>query len=139
MPRVIAIDWGAKRVGLAITDELQLIASPLTTVDTNDIWTYLQTYFTKENVVKAVIGLPLQLNGLPSESQGRIEQFVKEFQNKFPDIQVVRIDERFTSKMASQSMVQSGMRKSQRQNKGNVDQIAATILLQDYLLRKAIS
>ena len=133
MPRVIAIDWGAKRVGLAITDELQLIASPLTTVDTKDIWTYLQTYFSKENVETVIIGEPKQMNGLPSESTEIIEKFITQFHTEFPNMKMERVDERFTSKMASFFISQSGKNKKQRQQKGLIDKVSATIILQNFL------
>jgi len=138
MPRILAIDYGIKRTGLAVTDELQIIASGLTTVPTETIFTFLTDYFTKENVNKVLVGEPKQMNGQPSESTPIIEKFVAEFKEKFPTIPVIRVDERFTSKIAFQTMIASGLSKKQRQNKGLVDEIAATILLQDFLTRKMI-
>lgn len=138
MPRILAIDYGIKRTGLAVTDELQIIASGLTTVPTETIFTFLTNYFTKENVNKVLVGEPKQMNGQPSESTPIIEKFVAEFKEKFPTISVIRVDERFTSKIAFQTMIASGLSKKQRQNKGLVDEIAATILLQDFLTRKMI-
>lgn len=138
MPRILAIDYGIKRTGLAVTDELQIIASGLTTVPTETIFTFLTDYFTKENVNKVLVGEPKQMNGQPSESTPIIEKFVAEFKEKFPTISVIRVDERFTSKIAFQTMIASGLSKKQRQNKGLVDEIAATILLQDFLTRKMI-
>jgi putative holliday junction resolvase len=138
MPRILSIDYGIKRTGLAVTDELQIIASGLTTVPSESIFTFLKDYFNKENVNKVLVGEPKQMNGLPSESTPIIEKFVAEFKEKFPTIPVVRVDERFTSKMAFQTMIDSGLSKKQRQNKSLVDEIAATILLQDYLTRKMI-
>ena len=138
MPRVLAIDYGFKRTGLAVTDELQIIASGLTTVPSDTIFTFLKDYFSKENVNKVLIGEPKQMNGEPSESTPIIEKFVAEFKEQFPMIPVVRVDERFTSKMAFQTMIDSGLSKKQRKNKSLVDEIAATILLQDYLTRKMI-
>jgi len=138
MPRILAIDYGIKRTGLAVTDELQIIASGLTTVPTEIIFTFLTDYFTKENVNKVLVGEPKQMNGQPSESTPIIEKFVAEFKEKFPTIPVIRVDERFTSKIAFQTMIASGLSKKQRQNKGLVDEIAATILLQDFLTRKMI-
>lgn len=138
MPRILSIDYGIKRTGLAVTDELQIIASGLTTVPSESIFTFLKDYFSKENVNKVLIGEPKQMNGLPSESTPIIDKFVAEFKEKFPTIPVVRVDERFTSKMAFQTMIDSGLSKKQRQNKSLVDEIAATILLQDYLTRKMI-
>ena len=138
MPRVLAIDYGFKRTGLAVTDELQIIASGLTTVPSETIFTFLKDYFSKENVNKVLIGEPKQMNGQPSESTPIIEKFVADFKEKFPTIPVIRVDERFTSKMAFQTMIDIGLSKKQRKNKSLVDEIAATILLQDYLTRKMI-
>lgn len=138
MPRILAIDYGIKRTGLAVTDELQIIASGLTTIPSENIITFLKDYFQKENVSKVLIGEPKQMNGTPSESTSIIEQFVNLFITTFPDKQVIRVDERFTSKMAMQTMIDSGLKKKQRQNKGLIDEIAATIMLQDFLTRKMI-
>ena len=136
MPRILAIDYGIKRTGLAVTDEFQIIASGLTTVPSETVISFLKGYFSKENVCKVLIGEPKQMNGQPSESTPIIEKFVKEFSEQFPEMKIERVDERFTSKMAFQTMIDSGLSKKQRQNKGLVDEIAATILLQDYLTRK---
>ena len=133
MPRILAIDYGMKRTGIAITDELQIIASGLTTIPSETAITFLKDYFSKENVAKVLIGEPKQMNGQPSESTPVIEKFVTDFKSNFPDMKIERVDERFTSKMAFQTMIDSGLSKKQRQNKGLVDEIAATILLQDYL------
>lgn len=138
MPRILAIDYGIKRTGIAVTDEMQIIASGLTTVPSETAIAFLKEYFSKENVVKVLIGEPKQMNGLASESTPIIERFVTDFQTAFPEMKVERVDERFTSKMAFQTMIDSGLKKKQRQNKALVDEIAATILLQDYLLRKMI-
>lgn len=138
MPRILAIDYGMKRTGIAVTDDLQIIASGLTTVPSETAITFLKDYFSRENVAKVLIGEPKQMNGTPSESTPIIEKFVSDFETAFPGIPVVRVDERFTSKMAFQTMIDSGLKKKQRQNKGLVDEIAATILLQDYLTRKMI-
>lgn len=138
MPRILSIDYGIKRTGLAVTDELQIIASGLTTIPSNDVIMFLKDYFSKENVSKVLIGEPKQMNGQPSESTSIIEKFVSNFKATFPDIHVERVDERFTSKMAFQTMIDSGLKKKQRQNKALVDEIAATIMLQDYLSRKMI-
>lgn len=138
MSRILALDYGFKRTGIAITDTLQIIASGLTTVETPKLFEFLQKYFSVENVQKVLVGEPKQMNGLPSESAPMIEKFVLEFQNKFPDILVIRVDERFTSKMAQKSMIENGMKKKQRQNKALLDEISATIMLQDYLTRKMI-
>jgi putative Holliday junction resolvase len=138
MSRILAIDYGLKRTGIAVTDELQIIASGLTTVSSEIAISFLKDYFSKENVSKVLIGEPKQMNGLASESTPIIEKFVSDFKTTFPEMQVVRVDERFTSKMAFQTMIDSGLSKKQRQNKSLVDEIAATILLQDYLTRKMI-
>ncbi len=138
MPRILAIDFGQKRTGIAVTDELQIIASGLTTIPSETAIAFLKDYFSKENVAKVLIGEPKQMNGQPSESAPIIEKFVAQFQKNFPDMKIERADERFTSKMAFQTMIDSGLNKKQRQNKALVDEIAATIMLQDYLTRKMI-
>ena len=136
MPRILAIDYGLKRTGIAVTDELQIIASGLTTIPSENALEFLKNYFSTENVAKVLIGEPKQMNGQPSESAEIIEKFISKFQNTFPEMELVRVDERFTSKMAFQTMIDSGLNKKQRQNKGLIDEIAATIMLQDYLTRK---
>lgn len=138
MPRILAIDYGQKRTGIAVTDELQIIASGLTTIPSETAITFLKDYFTKENVTTVLVGEPKQMNGEPSQSAEIIDKFVLNFKNNFPDMKLVRVDERFTSKMAFQTMIDSGLNKKQRQNKALIDEIAATILLQDYLTRKMI-
>lgn len=134
--RVLAIDYGHKRTGIAVTDELQLIASGLTTIDTSLLFSFLKDYFNKEKVEKVIIGEPKQMNNEPSQSAPLIEAFVEKFKAQFPDMEIERGDERFTSKMAFQTMIDSGLKKKQRQNKALIDEISATILLQDYLSRK---
>ncbi len=138
MPRIIAIDYGQKRTGIAVTDELEIIASGLTTVPTETIFDFLQSYFKKEKVYKVLIGEPKQMNGQPSESAKMINDFATKFEQLFPQVKVVRVDERFTSKMALQTMIDSGLSKKQRQNKALLDEISATIMLRDYLTRKMI-
>jgi len=138
MPRILAIDYGFKRTGIAVTDELQIIASGLTTIPSATAIHFLKEYFSKEKVVKVLIGEPKQMNGQPSKSTPIIEKFIADFKIAFPEMKMERVDERFTSKMAFQTMIDSGLSKKQRQNKGLVDEIAATILLQDYLTRKMI-
>ena len=138
MPRILAIDYGQKRTGIAVTDELQIIASGLTTIPSETAISFLKIYFEKEKVAKVLIGEPKQMNGQPSESTPFIEKFVVQFQKNFPVMKIERADERFTSKMAFQTMIDSGLNKKQRQNKALVDEIAATIMLQDYLTRKMI-
>jgi putative Holliday junction resolvase len=138
MPRILAIDYGQKRTGIAVTDELQIIASGLTTIPSETAIPFLKDYFGKENVSTVLVGEPKQMNGEPSQSAEIIEMFVEKFKNNFPEMKLVRVDERFTSKMAFQTMIDSGLNKKQRQNKALIDEIAATILLQDYLTRKMI-
>ena len=138
MPRILAIDYGMKRTGIAVTDILQIIASGLTTVPSDTAIAFLKDYFSKEDVIKVLIGEPKQMNGQPSESTPIIEKFVSDFKTAFPDMKIERVDERFTSKMAFQTMIDSGLKKKQRKNKALVDEIAATILLQEYLTRKMI-
>lgn len=138
MPRILAIDYGQKRTGLAVTDELQIIASGLATVPSETVLTFLKDYFNKEEVTKVLIGEPKQMNGEPSQSAAIITDFVTRFSKAFPEMKVIRVDERFTSKMAFQSMIDSGLKKKQRQNKALLDEISATIMLQDYLTRKMI-
>lgn len=133
MGRVLSIDYGKKRSGIAVTDELRLIASGLTTVETDTLMDFLKTYLDKENVEIVVIGEPKRLNNEPSEVTPLLEKFVSQFKQQFPTIRVERIDERFTSKMAFQTMIDSGLKKKQRRNKALIDEIAATIILQDYL------
>jgi putative Holliday junction resolvase len=136
MPRILAIDYGIKRTGIAVTDDFQIIASGLTTIPSETAIAFLKEYFLKENIAKVLIGEPKQMNGQPSESTEIIEKFVSKFKEEFPEMKLERSDERFTSKMAFQTMIDSGLKKKQRQNKGLVDEIAATIMLQDYLSRK---
>ncbi len=133
---IIALDFGKKRTGIAVTDPLQLIASGLTTVETKDLISFLKNYCSKGTVESFVIGLPKQMNNQPSESEQLIQPFLKTLRNTFPDIAIQREDERFTSKMAFQSMLDSGMKKKKRQNKAVVDEISATLILQSYLNRK---
>lgn len=135
MPRILAIDYGQKRTGIAITDDFQLIASGLTTVATTELLDFLKKYFESEKVSKVIIGKPIQMNGQPSESAPLIEKFIATLQTTFPTLTIEQVDERFTSKMATASMLASGLKKKQRQNKALIDEIAATIMLQSYLSR----
>jgi putative Holliday junction resolvase len=135
MGRILALDFGKVRTGIAITDELQLIASGLTTVATKELIPFLKNYIDKENVEKIVVGEPKQMNNEPSESEALIIPFLVKLAAGFPAIPVERQDERFTSKMAFQTMIDSGLKKKQRQNKALVDEISATIILQAYLNR----
>ena len=136
MPRILSIDYGIKRTGIAVTDEMQIIASGLTTVPSETLIAFLKDYFSKEKVEKVIIGEPKQMDGTPSESAAIIEKFIKTFTMTFPEMPLDRVDERFTSKMAFQTMIDSGLKKKQRQNKALIDEIAATIMLQDYMNRK---
>ena len=133
MPRIIAIDYGKKRTGIAATDDLQMIASGVATVPSADLLVWLKDYCSRYDVIAAVVGDPVDLQGRPSEVAPLVHQFIRAFEKRFPKIPVVRVDERFTSKMAFQTMIDSGLRRKQRQNKGLVDEISATILLQSYL------
>jgi putative Holliday junction resolvase len=137
MGRILAIDYGTKRTGIAVTDELQLIASGLTTVETKDLITFLQDYAKAENVELFVVGLPKQMDNTASESEVHILKFLKSLNKILPGIPVKRIDERFTSKMAFQTMIDSGLKKKQRRNKALVDEISATLILQSYLASKS--
>ncbi len=133
MGRIIALDYGRKRVGIAVTDELQIIANGLTTVNSNEILPYLKKYIASETVSCIVVGKPMQMNYTESKSEKYITPFLKSLGKLFPDIPVVRIDERFTSKMAFQTMKDSGINKKSRQNKELIDTISATIILQTYM------
>lgn len=135
MARILAIDFGHKRTGIAVTDELQIIASGLTTVHTSELLSFLNDYFSKEKVELVLIGEPKQMNNTASQSEVDIQEFLKKFSEKFPEKEIKRVDERFTSKMAVQSMIDSGLKKKQRQNKALVDEISATIILQSYLYK----
>ena len=136
MSRILAIDFGKVRTGIAVTDELQIIASGLTTVATSKLIAFLKDYTQKENVALFLIGLPKQMDNSESESEVFISPFLEKLKKQFPAIPMQRVDERFTSKMAFQTMIDGGMKKKQRQNKGLIDEISATIILQSYLYNK---
>lgn len=133
MGRILAIDYGQKRVGLAVTDEGQIIASPLTTVHSKDIISFLKDYLSKEKVELFVIGEPKQMNNTASESVRFIEPFVRLLVKEFPEIPVERVDERFTSMIAKRAILDSGAKKKDRQNKALIDTVSAAIILQSYL------
>ncbi len=133
MGRILAIDYGTKRTGLAVTDPMQIIASGLTTVETKELIQYLKAYVNSEVVEKFVVGEPKQMDNTASESEVHIQKFLEKLQKEIPQIPMVRVDERFTSKMAFQTMIDSGLKKKQRQNKALVDEISATLILQSYL------
>jgi putative Holliday junction resolvase len=133
MGRILAIDYGRKRVGLAVTDPMKIIANKLTTVRAHDIFDFLADYFAKEQVDCVVVGYPKTLSDEPSESIRYINPFLKNFQKKFPDVKLELVDERFTSKMAFQTMIDAGLKKKDRQNKELIDAVSATIILQSYM------
>ena len=136
MGRILAIDYGKVRTGIAVTDELQIIASGLTTVATKDLITFLQDYIKKESVELFLVGEPKQMNNEPSESEALIIPFLEKLKKAIPKIPIERVDERFTSKIAFQTMIDSGLSKKKRKNKALVDQISATLILQNYLYSK---
>lgn len=138
MARILAIDYGQKRTGLAATDTLQMIANGITTVETKELEKWLTDYISKEDVCTIVVGKPTQMNGEASENMRRIEPFFNRLKKLFPDKEIVYYDERFTSVLAHQAMLTSGIGKKARQNKALVDQISATIILQDYMTNKGI-
>lgn len=133
MARILALDYGQKRTGIAVTDELQIIASGLTTVSTYELMEFLKAYTARENVELILIGEPKQMNNKASESEVFIEKFIEKYKIEIPEIPFKRVDERFTSKMAFQSMIDSGLKKQRRKNKALVDEISATLILQSYL------
>jgi putative Holliday junction resolvase len=133
MGRIVAIDYGQKRVGIAATDELQLIANAITTVRSADIWQFIEKYMKENSVEIIVVGEAKNLNNEPSDSSKFIEPFVAKLMKKYPNIRIERFDERFTSKMAFNAMIEGGLRKKKRQDKALVDRVSATILLQSFL------
>jgi putative Holliday junction resolvase len=133
MSRIMAFDYGSKRVGVAVTDPLQMIAHGLTTVKSSEVFAFIKTYLKTEKVECFVVGEPLQNDNSPSSSSGLIKNFVKSLQKQFPAISVQMVDERFTSKLASMAILSSGIKKMDRQNKALVDEVSATIILQTYL------
>ena len=135
MARILALDYGTKRTGIAVTDENQIIASGLTTVATTELFSFLKKYLSEEKVELILVGEPKQNDGSASESEAAIQVFLKQFKNEFPGMELQRVDERFTSKMAFQTMIDGGLKKNQRKNKALVDEISATIILQTYLYK----
>lgn len=131
--RLMAFDYGTKRIGVAVTDPMQIIATALTTVHPTEIWDFLKNYLLQEQVETFVVGKPLQMDGTDSESAQHVVGFVRKLKKEYPHIPVVEIDERFTSKMASAVIAQSGMKKNKRQEKGIIDTVSATIILQSYM------
>lgn len=133
MPRILAIDYGTKRVGLAVTDELKIIATSLGTVHAKDAIEYLKKYTTENAVETFVVGLPKRMDGSASQSEKYIQAFINGLRKNFPAIPVLRYDERFTSKIASQTLIDSGVKKKDRKNKELLDTVSAVLILQDYL------
>jgi putative Holliday junction resolvase len=133
MARIICIDYGGKRTGLAVTDPLQIIATSLATIETKELIPYLKKYFQQEPVELILIGEPLNLDDTATHATPLVKAAIIRLQKEFPTIPIQTVDERFTSKMASRAMVEMGMKKKDRQKKGNIDQVAATIMLQEYL------
>ncbi len=133
MSRILAIDYGGKRTGLAVTDPLQIIANALTTVETRILFPFLKDYFAKEQVEKVIVGEPVNWDETDTHATPLVRKFIKRFKREFPDIPIEGVDERYTSKMAVHAMIDMGMKKKDRRVKGNIDQIAATIILQEYL------
>ncbi len=133
MARILAIDYGKKRTGLAVTDPLKIIASGLTTVDTQQLFEFLKDYVAKEDVEKIIIGLPYHLDGNPTDATPSVLHCIRRLKNSFPAIPIISVDEQFSSKMASRAMVEMGMKKKDRQKKEFIDEIAATLLLQEYM------
>ena len=133
MPRILAIDYGLKRTGLAVTDPLQIISTGLTNVESKQLIPFLKGYFSKEQVERIIIGEPKNWDDTDTHATPLVEKCIKELQKQFPAIPITKVDERYTSKMAKQAMIDMGMKKMQRRNKAIVDEIAATIMLQDYM------
>ena len=136
MARILSIDYGKKRTGIAVTDPLQIIAGGLATVSTSELFDWLKAYMAKEPVERIVIGEPRQPNGQPSENLQRVQQFVSRWRKAVPDVPIQFFDERFTSVLAHQAMLDGGLKKKARQDKALVDEISATIILEDYLRSK---
>lgn len=136
MGRILAIDYGRKRVGIAVSDPLKIIANGLTTIHTKDIFTFLEDYFIKEDVETVVLGYPKTLKNEGAESLKFINPFIKKFERIFPEMNLILIDERFTSKMAFDAMIEGGLKKKDRQNKALIDKISATIILQSFMETK---
>jgi putative pre-16S rRNA nuclease len=134
--RIIAIDYGTKRTGIAVTDPGQIIASPMTTVATHQLMIFLEDYFRKEEVEVLVVGHPTRMDGSDSESMKPLRFFVQAFKKRFPSMGVEWMDERFTSKMAVDAMLAGGMKKSERRVKGNIDKISASLILQSWMERQ---
>lgn len=133
MPRIMAIDYGTKRIGIAVTDPLQIIASPLTTIPTKELIPFLKKYFDQEEVENLVIGMPKNLANQDTHSSASVRKIIVQLENTFPSLKIVQMDERFTSKMAFAAMIEGGVKKKDRKDKATVDKLSATIILQSYL------
>ena len=133
MPRILSIDYGKRRTGIAVTDPLQIIAGGLATVSTSELYDYLLAYVSREPVERIIIGKPIQPNGLPSENLARVEQFVNRWRKHQPQLPIEYVDERYTSVLAHRAMIDGGLKKKARQDKALVDEISATIILQSYM------
>lgn len=133
MGRILSIDYGKKRTGIAVTDPLKIIATGLTTIETPKLVSFLKDYFSKEPVEEVIIGMPTNMDDSDTHATPLVRKFIEQFKKSFPAIVISEVDERFTSKMATQAMLEMGLKKKQRQNKALVDEIAATIMLQEYL------
>lgn len=133
MGRIIALDYGKKRTGIAVTDPLKIIANGLVTIETEKLFDFLNDYVSKESVEKIIIGNPLNLDGSPTDITASVHHCIRRLKNNFPAVPIISVDERYSSKMASRAMVEMGMKKKDRREKANIDLIAATMMLQDYL------
>lgn len=133
MSRIMALDLGLKRTGIAVTDPLKIISTALDTIESTSLITYLKSYFLKEKVEKIVVGYPIDLNSKETHGTAIVKQYMEKLKNEFPDIEIIPHDERFTSKMALQSMISAGYSKKDRRQKGNIDKVSAVIILNSYL------
>lgn len=138
MGRILAIDYGKKRTGIAVTDSAQIVPGGLTTVETKTLLTFLKDYMAKESVDCVVIGWPTQMDGLPSENQARVASFIGQLRQQMPDLRIERCDERFTSAIAHRAMIDAGLGRKRRQDKALVDEISATIILQSFMERTGL-
>jgi len=136
LARILCIDYGGKRTGIAVTDPLQIIATALQTVETHQLFVFLKNYLKQEEVERILIGHPLNLDDSPTHATPLVEAAIKRLNKEFPQLPIERVDERFTSKLAGRAMLEMGMKKKQRREKGQIDQIAAAIMLQEYLAAK---
>lgn len=133
MGRILALDYGKKRTGIAVTDPLKIIATGIQTINTENLFEFLSDYIKKETIEKIIIGLPMNLDGTPTDITAAVQHCIRRLKNTFPAIPIIPVDERYSSKMASKAMLEMGMKKKDRQEKSNIDLVAATMMLQDYL------